>query len=178
MTMLQRPAELVKPIEQPGFPLCDLLEDNLDILSEYLFSEPGIEARASLLRQNHQLVYYVANQALNVLFASHKAEPTTDQYLAFAHGFATSEAITMAVRPPRADNVRLAARQTLQLLIAPGEMVDMELADWHDEWAERRPNTYLAIVRSGERRHETMDQLQTRLFAAHLALQMQSPLAA
>lgn len=200
MSELHLPSvELVHFELQPDFPKEDLSKNNAQMFAYQFKSEAGLDAYAEQLQYHQRYIHAIADRALKVLGI--KTRYAEEELLSFSHGFASFEAISDVVHPPRAYNISLARECVQQLFVDTRDFLDIEyeeliraaqedrdplpvardyatpefeLSNRHNILPEQFPNTYDVIIGIGESRNESMAQLQSRATGALLAYLLQS----
>lgn len=163
--------------KQADFPACDLTEQNAAVLPHVL-EKSGVEGYARHLENHQQYLYSLASQALEILGIRPITSIDTyspQEYRSFTEGFATFEAFQMAVQQ-RQYNAQRAIEHTRAFYLANEEVADLEFSQRIGYWLEVRPNTEAALIKTGDLKGETLEQLRARTLGAQVAFELQRPL--
>lgn len=160
--------------DQPNFPNEDLTDENASVLDHHLAMMGKVEAGMEHYMKTMRMVYRTAHSALMGMGIDTREHPT--EYTAFCHGYATFDVMLLMVnmQRPRAYDSELAARKFRDMFLADEELGDLELAMRRTAWMSTYPNAYDVTIKSGERRNETMSQLQARAMGTQIGWDMQA----
>lgn len=166
---------IVRRVEQPDFPNCDLHEDNAPLMLYMLKTEAGFQTVASYVYspnsgQPQRVLHELADNALN--WRDIPTEYSEAALQSFVEGFFALETIINVVRPPHVYDLTQAAKNANQFLLETGEMADVELSESFDNWTNEHIRTYGTIANAASK-PETARRTNVRLMGAHIAYLLQ-----